>query len=246
MNNRHHFNLTLAVVYALFWTALAVAPSDRETWLLENVLVFVAVPILALTYRNLQLSRVSYTLLFMFFCLHAIGSHYTYSLVPYDAFFERFMGSAFNEIAGWERNHYDRFVHFCFGLMLAYPCREMFLRIANVRGFWGYYLPVMLTMSFSVLYELIEWAAAVVFGGDVGIHYLGTQGDVWDGHRDMALASIGALISMIITLAINLAIQRDFASEWQDSLKVKDERPLGEDAIARMLNEDDAPRDPRW
>ena len=246
MKSPHRFNLALALVYAFYWTALAVNPVDRETWLLENVLVFVAVPILVLTYRNLQLSRVSYALIFLFFCLHAIGSHYTYSLVPYDEFSERLLGTSINEIAGWERNHYDRLAHFAFGLMLAYPCREMFLRIANVRGFWGYFLPVMLTMSFSVLYELIEWAAAVVFGGDVGIHYLGTQGDEWDGHRDMSLASIGALISMLATLSVNFAIQRDFASEWQDSLRVKDERPLGEDAIARMLNEDEVPEDPRW
>jgi uncharacterized membrane protein YjdF len=55
---------------------------------------------------------------------------------------------------------FDRLVHFTFGLLLAYPIREMFLRIARVRGFWGYYLPLDVTMSFSMLYELIEWAYA--------------------------------------------------------------------------------------
>ena len=56
------------------------------------------------------------------------------------------------------RNHFDRLVHFLYGLLLAYPIREMFLRIGNVRGFWGYFLPLDLTMSTSMLYELIEWA----------------------------------------------------------------------------------------
>ena len=92
-------------------------------------------------------------------------------------------------------------------------------------------------MSMSTLYEFIEWAAAVVFGGDLGIHYLGTQGDEWDGHRDMALASLGAVFSMAITLGVNLSLQRDFAHEWHESLRVKDARPLGEEAIARMLHE---------
>ena len=94
------------------------------------------------------------------------------------------------------RNHFDRLVHFLYGLLLAYPIREMFLRIGNVRGFWGYFLPLDLTMSTSMLYELIEWAAAELIGGDLGAAYLGTQGDVWDAHKDMALASMGALIAM--------------------------------------------------
>ncbi len=49
-------------------------------------------------------------------------------------------------------------------------------------------------MGHSVLYELIEWAAAAVFGGDLGEAYLGTQGDTWDAQKDMALASLGAVL----------------------------------------------------
>ena len=64
-------------------------------------------------------------------------------------------------VFGWERNNFDRVVHFSYGLLLAYPIREVFLRVANVRGFWGYFLPLDLTMSTSMLYELIEWGAAV-------------------------------------------------------------------------------------
>src|SRR5678816_1525806 len=97
----------------------------------------------------------------------------------------------------------------------------MFLRIGNVRGFWGYFLPLDLTMSTSMLYELIEWAAAETVGGDLGALYLGTQGDVWDAHKDMALASLGALITMGVTAAINWRLQRDFAREWTESLRVK-------------------------
>jgi putative membrane protein len=112
----------------------------------------------------------------------------------------------------------------------------MFLRIGNVRGFWGYFLPLDLTMSTSMLYELIEWAAALVVGGDLGQAYLGTQGDVWDAHKDMALASLGALITMGVTAAINVALQRDFAREWADSLRVHGRQPLGEVAIRKMLD----------
>jgi putative membrane protein len=127
-------------------------------------------------------------------------------------------------------------VHFCYGLLLAYPVRELFLRVAAVRGFWGYFLPLDFTMSTSMMFELFEWLAAEVFGGDLGQAYLGTQGDVWDAHKDMALASLGALIAMLVTFAINRSLQRDFAREWAESLRVKQPQPLGEDEIARMLD----------
>jgi putative membrane protein len=61
--------------------------------------------------------------------------------------------------------------------------------------------------------------------------YLGTQGDVWDAHKDMALASLGALIAMSITALINAKMQRDFAAEWAESIRVKRIKPLGEEAL---------------
>jgi putative membrane protein len=128
-------------------------------------------------------------------------------------------------------------VHFSYGLLLAYPIREVFLRIANVRGFWGYFLPLDLTMSTSMLYELIEWGAVLVVGGELGQAYLGTQGDEWDAHKDMALASLGALISMGVTAGINIYLQRDFAREWAKSLRIRGRAPLGEVAIKKMLHQ---------
>jgi putative membrane protein len=93
-------------------------------------------------------------------------------------------------------------------------------------------------MSTSMLYELIEWGAAVAFGGDLGIHYLGTQGDVWDAHWDMALATLGAAIAMVINVVVNAVLQRDFAREMAESLSVKHEAPLGEESLAAMLGDD--------
>jgi putative membrane protein len=235
---RHgRFVLALLGLLGLLWVPLAFAPYDRHDWILENVLLVVSVAFLAATWRAFPLSRVSYLLIFVFLCMHTIGAHYTYAEVPYDAWWERLTGRSFNSLVGWERNNFDRVVHFSYGLLLAYPIREMFLRIGNMRGFWGYFLPLDLTMSTSMIYELIEWAAAEYFGGDLGMAYLGTQGDVWDAHKDMALASLGALICMCITAAINWRLQRDFAAEWAESLRIRDVGPTGEDAIAAMLKE---------
>lgn len=227
----------LIVAYSLLWLWLGIAPLHRKDWILENVLVLVFGVALWASRRAFVFSRVSYTLIFVFLCLHSIGSHYTYAMVPYDQWWESLTGHTFNSLFGWERNHFDRLVHFSYGLLLAYPLREIFLRVAEARGFWGYFLPLEFTLATSAIYELIEWAAAEVFGGELGAAYLGTQGDIWDAHKDMALAGTGALLAMLITAAINRTLQRDFARDWSNSLKVKDSRPYGENEIKRMLDE---------
>ncbi len=228
------YRLVLVLLFLALWIPLAIEPFNREDWLLENVLVFVFAALLILSFKRLPLSGISYTLIFVFLCLHAVGAHYTYAEVPYDAWFRAATGGTLNQAMGWERNHFDRLVHFSYGLLLAYPIREVFLRVVDARGFWGYFLPLDVTMSTSMMYELIEWATAELVGGDLGMAYLGTQGDVWDAHKDMALASLGALIAMTVAMAVNMALQRDFAREFRDSLRVKRAEPLGEVRIDRM------------
>jgi putative membrane protein len=183
----------------------------------------------------MPLSNVSYTLIFVFHCLHTIGSHYTYSLVPYDQWARKVFGSTLNSWFGFQRNNFDRLVHLCFGLLLAYPVRELFMRVAGARGFWSYYLPLDLTMSLSMLYELIEWAAATTLGGELGQAYLGTQGDPWDAQKDMALATLGALICMCVVAFINWKFDRNFGAEIRDSFKVRGDGPLGERKLREML-----------
>jgi putative membrane protein len=234
------FLFLLTGLLGIEFVVLAIAPNDRRDWLLENVLLVLFVSAMFASYRKLMLSRISYLLIFLFLSLHLIGAHYTYAQVPYDRWFESLAGRSLNSLLGWERNNFDRVVHSCYGLLLAYPVREVFLRIARLRGFWGYFFPLDITMSTSMLYELIEWGAAAAFGGELGQAYLGTQGDIWDAHKDMAFASLGALITMLITAAINVRLQRDFAAEWNESLRVKGRRPLGEDEMRRLLNRGDA------
>ncbi len=229
--------LILAILFIVEFIVLAIKPHDRADWALENVLVIPFVLLMILSYKHLLFSRVSYTLIFLFLILHEIGSHYTYSKVPYDNWFISLTGTSLNEIMDWERNNFDRIVHFLYGLLLAYPIREFYFRVADADGFWGYFLPLDLTLSTSALFELIEWGAAEFYGGNLGAAYLGTQGDIWDAQKDMALAGLGALIAMLITLAINLYLQKDFAKEWSKSLEIKHLQPLGEDELARMLDD---------
>lgn len=184
----------LVVAYAAFWVAMAIAPLSRYDWLLENILVFVSVGALVVTYRWFALSDLSYVLIFAFLILHGVGAHYTYAKVP--------LGFWMQDAWELSRNHFDRIVHFAFGLLLAYPVREVFLRMVHARGFWAYYLPLDVTLAFSALFEVIEsWVARLV-DPQLGDEYLGTQGDIWDAQKDMTAALIGGILCMAVTAIV--------------------------------------------
>jgi putative membrane protein len=200
---------TLLLALVGVWAALALSPVSREDWLLENLLVLVAVPSLVATRRRMRFSDASYICLFIFFVLHSVGAHYTYSLVPYDRWFESLTGGTLNELLGWQRNHYDRAVHFLYGALILPPAAELFERYARPRGAWRWLMPVFFVMSHSVIYEMVEWLAALVVAPDLGTAYLGTQGDQWDAQKDMALATLGAALSVIVLGSTCSRISRD-------------------------------------
>ncbi|HEU4664114.1 MAG TPA: DUF2238 domain-containing protein [Dokdonella sp.] len=188
------YPLLLLVAFAFVWTALAIAPWYRQDWLLENVCVLLAVPLFVATAHRLRFSNAAYTLLFVFLCLHEVGAHYTYSQVPYDALLRELTGRSPDALLGFRRNHYDRLVHFLFGFLLLPIAVELFRACAPARGIWKFLMPVLFVLALSGFFELVEWLAAIVFGGDLGQAYLGTQGDVWDAQWDMLLALVGALL----------------------------------------------------
>jgi putative membrane protein len=221
------FRAKLLILFAIWWVIWAYRPWNYSDWVLENVLTVLSVGFLIASRNRFRLSNVSYFLIFLFMCFHTVGTHYTYADVPYEKWTAA-LGFSINNLFGFERNHFDRLVHFLFGFLLCYPVREVFMRIVAARGAWSYYLPVELVMSLSMLYELIEWAVAEVFGGELGMAYLGTQGDIWDAHKDMGLATLGAILGMIVVAFINWKYQRDFIAELRDSLRVKSTIPLGE------------------
>ena len=211
----------LLLLFAGVWVWAAIAPKYRHDWLLENYLVFIFVPLILLVGRYFRLSNLSYSLITLFMFLHVVGSHYTYSEVPFGYALERWFGAS--------RNMYDRLVHFSFGLMIAYPMREMFLRVAKARGVWGYWLPVELVLAFSAAYEVIEWLVTASVQPSAGLAFLGAQGDIWDSQKDMFVAGIGAVLAMLIVACVHLFYDRDFLSELRQSLAIdRNDHPLGE------------------
>lgn len=190
----HRLLQALLGTYVLVWIVTSIAPLDRHDWFLENLLVFALLAILVATYRRFPLSDLSYLLITAFMTLHAVGAHYTYAQVP--------LGFWIQNALGFSRNHFDRVVHFSFGILMAYPIREIFLRVANARGFWAYYLPLDVTLAFSALYEIMEMVVATMVAPGTGDAWLGTQGDVWDPQKDMGLAALGALLCMCVTALV--------------------------------------------
>lgn len=184
------YRLFLIVIFLGAWIVAAIRPVFPEGWLLENFLVFLIPVLLILFGKKLRWSETSYTLLLILSVLHLIGAHYTYEYVPF--------GDTLGEWFGTTRNMYDRLVHFAFGLLMAYPAREILVRLAGVRNGWSYYLPVDIIISLSALYEIIEWYSALRVSPEVGLAFLGAQGDIWDAQADMFMAGCGAIIAMMI------------------------------------------------
>jgi putative membrane protein len=220
---------SLLIVFLAVWIWAAINPVYREDWLLENYLVFIFVPIILLVGFYFKLSKISYTLITVFMILHVIGSHYTYAEVPFGYILQAWFGSS--------RNMYDRLVHCCFGLLLAYPIREVFVRVTKAKGFWSYWFPIELVLAFSAVYEMIEWLTSIHSDPSAGLAFLGAQGDVWDTQKDMAMAGIGSVITMIFVFGINLLFKgKTIWREMIDSFKIqKNDSPLGEIALAKMV-----------
>ncbi|MBL8709653.1 MAG: DUF2238 domain-containing protein [Rhodospirillaceae bacterium] len=186
----------LLAAYLGIWGLLAIDPVNRFDWLLENLLVFLLGLGLYLGRHRIQLSTFSICCLFIFMVVHAVGAHYTYSLVPYDTWLRVIDWPEFGDGSGAGRNQFDRFAHFLHGLLLTFPVRDVLIRNWSARGRWAYLLPAALIMLLSATYELVEWIAAEIVNEDAGIAFVGAQGDVWDAQKDMSLAFLGAVTAM--------------------------------------------------
>ncbi len=182
--------LVLLATYGAIWVLTAIKVFNRQDWLLENLLVFIAVPGFVLTYRRFRFSNLSYVLLTLFFILHAYGAQHTYAETP--------LGNWVRDSLGHTRNHYDRAVHFLFGLLASPALWELLRRIAGLRGAWAYVGTVHVVMAWSTVYEIIEAIVAMLVSPELGAAYNGTQGDPWDAQKDSALATAGAVIAMTL------------------------------------------------
>lgn len=177
------------LLFVVVWIDSLVGTTDVKNWLIENTLTVIALLFLVVSYKTYLFSDFSYFLICIFLCLHVYGSKYTYAGNTF--------GFLLQDLFDSSRNQYDRLVHFSFGFLLYYPMQECFLKWLMYPKRIAFFLPVTVILSLSGLYEIIEWLVADVFFVEQGISYLGTQGDVWDSQKDMAIAFLGAVIAAI-------------------------------------------------
>ncbi|MDX2301052.1 MAG: DUF2238 domain-containing protein, partial [Xanthomonadaceae bacterium] len=88
-------------------------------------------------------------------------------------------------------------VHGLYGLLVTPTAIELLDARAPQRGMWRWLLPWLFMVSHGAIYEMVEALAALLFGGDLGQAYLGTQGDVWDAQKDAAMAALGAALAVL-------------------------------------------------
>lgn len=185
-----YFPHVLAVLYVILWTILAIDPVMRDVWWAENLPVIGVFLLLVFTFNKFRFSNLAYFLMAFWLVLHTIGGHYTFANVPFDFV---------NDLLGSERNHFDRFGHYSIGFY-AYPIAE-FLWRKKLAGTWVTVLfSLFAIMALAAGYEIIEWWYAALAGGDAGIEFLGSQGDIWDAQRDMLADTLGAITVLILFL----------------------------------------------
>ena len=187
-NKRLYFLLTTSFVIAWIWAAID--PLYPDDWILENILVVLFVPFVFWASRYFIFSNTSYSIVTLFLILHVIGSHYTYAEVPF--------GVTLGEWIGVDRNMYDRLLHLLFGIVFVYPLFDYLQRKVKLQGFLIYFVSFMTISAFAGFYEVLEWVAASVVDPEAGDAFLGTQGDIWDAQKDMALAMVGSLFMLTI------------------------------------------------
>jgi putative membrane protein len=170
--------------------ASGVEPHDRATWFMEIAPALAVIPLLVATHRRFPLTSLLYVLVAVHVGILALGGHYTYAEVP--------LGFWLRDAFGLARNHYDRLGHLAQGFVPAVAAREILLRTSPLRpGRWLAVIVTSIALAISALYELVEWAAAVILGQGADA-FLGTQGDPWDTQSDMLMALAGAIVAQVL------------------------------------------------
>lgn len=182
------FPHALALLFTVYFAVLAIDPVSRQVWIAEVIPVVAVFAALILTFSRFRFSNTAYALMAVWLFLHTLGGHYTFANVPFDWF---------NTLVGSERNHFDRIAHFAVGFY-AFATVEWLLRRRHCSYLAANAFGLLLIMGIAAAYEIVEWWYAVLEGGDAGIEFLGSQGDIWDAQKDMLADTLGAVTALLV------------------------------------------------
>ncbi len=188
-------NWLLGALAALLLLVQVDAPFPETAYLhhLPTLALLLAAPFLL---RRWPMSTAAVACVAAFFALHTIGGRWTYTEVPYDAAAQALLGTSVTDLFGFTRNHYDRLVHFAYGLLIVLPVGEALERHLRVSPRLARYIAFESVLAASALYEMFEWALTLAAAGATADAYNGQQGDIWDAQKDMTLAALGAALML--------------------------------------------------
>jgi putative membrane protein len=166
-------------------------------YLQHSVTLLVAGILVYITIKN-NLSDKAFLLIAGFMIFHIIGARWIYTFTPYDQWIKSITGCSINSYFGFNRNEYDRFVHFLFGFMMLIPLREIYHKYYNCSFREAILLAFLTILSMSMVYEIFEWSISIFLSPEDAEAYNGQQGDYWDAQKDMALAFLGAILMILV------------------------------------------------
>ena len=198
----HHQGMR-GITWGVFGAVVAVSwwrPPYPAEQALHHSLTLVAVIALVWLQRRRVLPTSSVVLALVFLTLHTIAARWMYSYVPYDDWLQRIAGVRLADVFGWDRNNFDRLVHLGYGICLAPVLYTYLTARRGWRATWAALTAVEIVISTGALYELLEWGIAVTAAPAYAEAYNGQQGDIFDPHKDMAIAALGAVVAMAFVL----------------------------------------------
>ena len=192
------FKSSLTILYIVFAIIMMyISPSEREYLYLNNIGTLFLLFLMIIDIQKEVLSKPGFIGLLGFSVLHSVGSCYLYIDVPYNDWMNYLFDFDFDSFFGFERNHYDRLVHFLFGALLLASSRDLIIKLSDFNPKQALFVAFLSIQAFSMLYELFEWGITIFLSEGMADSYNGQQGDNWDAHKDMALAMCGSILTFI-------------------------------------------------
>ncbi|EPR13679.1 DUF2238 domain-containing protein [Ruminiclostridium papyrosolvens] len=193
---RNHFLHAMMTTYFIVFIILSIKPVNTFEWWYESIIPLFVIVMLGFLYTKNRLTNTAYFCILTVLVLHAVGAHFTYAACPIGAWISRFLGM--------HRNHFDRVVNFVFGLLISIPVLESIYYRLRIRYIGACMLSVIIILAAAALYEIFELFSAMFLSeGRIEI-FMGFQGDLWDCQKDMALAILGAFISMCTCIILRI------------------------------------------
>ena len=194
--------LILIIALVMFTAVTFINPVyPREQFLQHIGTVLLLIPLIVDVVKD-RMPMPAFVGILLVTLLHVIGARYIYSYVPYKDWSVS-LGIVDARFFQDPRNHYDRFVHFCFGVLLfpylQYTCKRWF----NLKTLSAVFVAWLIIQTGSMVYELFEWLLTIVMSPEQADNYNGQQGDVWDAQKDMVLAMMGSTIMAIYYICKN-------------------------------------------